>query len=100
MRLMLESVVESGTGTLAAIDGYPVGGKTGTTRRFVEGVGYTEDFVVSFIGMAPIEDPELVVAVVIDAPQLDAAGGLAAAPVFAEVMEKALQQMGVGPDGG
>lgn len=100
MRLMLESVVESGTGTLAAIDGYSVGGKTGTTRRFVEGVGYTEDFVVSFIGMAPIEDPELVVAVVIDAPQLDAAGGLAAAPVFAEVMEKALQQMGVGPDGG
>lgn len=99
MRVLLQSVVESGTGRRAAIEGYSVGGKTGTTRRFVEGEGYTDEFVVSFIGMAPIDDPELVVAVVIDAPEVDQAGGLAAAPVFAEVMEKALHQMGIGPDG-
>ncbi len=99
MRLLLQSVVESGTGARAAIEGYSVGGKTGTTRRFVQGEGYTDDVVASFIGMAPIDDPKLVIAVVIDAPQVDASGGRAAAPVFAEVMEKALQQMGIGPYG-
>ncbi len=99
LRILLRDVVEEGTGTRAAVDGYSVGGKTGTTRRFVEGQGYTDQVIASFIGMAPIDDPELVVAVVLDAPAPEyAAGGLAAAPVFAEVIEGALQQMGVGPD--
>ncbi|MDH3500166.1 MAG: penicillin-binding protein 2 [Acidimicrobiia bacterium] len=99
MRVMLRSVVEEGTGTRAAVEGYSVGGKTGTTRRFVEGTGYTDQVVASFIGMAPIDDPQLVVAVVLDAPgQGFESGGIAAAPVFAQVIEGALQQMGVGPD--
>ena len=99
MRVMLRKVVEQGTGTQAEVDGYTVGGKTGTTRRFVEGQGYTDQVVASFIGMAPIDDPELVVAVVIDAPgEGFEAGGSAAAPVFADVIEAALQQMGVRPD--
>lgn len=99
VRVMLRSVVEEGTGTRAAVDGYSVGGKTGTTRRFVEGEGYTDQVLASFIGMAPIEDPELVVGVLLDAPAPEfGSGGLAAAPVFADVIEGALQQMGVGPD--
>ncbi len=99
MRLMLKAVVEDGTGTLAAVDGYTVGGKTGTTRKFdFAAASYTEQVVVSFIGMAPIEDPKLVVAVVIDSPQQGVTGGEAAAPVFAEVMRKALHQMGISPD--
>ena len=99
LRLMLKAVVENGTGTRAAVDGYAVGGKTGTTRKFdFAAAAYTEEVVVSFIGMAPIEDPRLVVAVVIDSPQNGITGGEAAAPVFAEVMEKALHQMGVSPD--
>jgi cell division protein FtsI (penicillin-binding protein 3) len=100
VRLLLQSVVESddGTGRQAAVPGYSVGGKTGTTRRFVEGEGYTGDFVASFIGMAPIEDPEIVVAVVVDAPFSDNTGGRAAAPAFAEIVERTLHQMGVAPD--
>lgn len=100
VRLLLQSVVESddGTGRQAAVPGYSVGGKTGTTRRFVEGEGYTGDFVASFIGIAPIDDPEIVVAVVVDAPYSDNTGGRAAAPAFAEIVERTLHQMGVAPD--
>lgn len=100
VRLLLQSVVESddGTGQQARVPGYSVGGKTGTTRRFVEGEGYTGDFVASFIGMAPIGNPEIVVAVVVDAPYSDNTGGRAAAPAFAEIVERTLHQMGVSPD--
>jgi cell division protein FtsI (penicillin-binding protein 3) len=100
MRLLLQSVVESedGTGGQARVPGYSVGGKTGTTRRFVEGEGYTGDFVASFVGMAPIENPQIVVAVVVDAPYQDNTGGRAAAPAFAEIVERTLHQMGVAPD--
>lgn len=100
MLSMLRNVVESeqGTGGRAAVDGYSVGGKTGTSRRFVEGEGYTGDFVASFIGVAPIDDPRIVVAVVVDAPFSDNTGGRAAAPAFAEIVERTLHQMGVAPD--
>ncbi|HSG79488.1 MAG TPA: penicillin-binding protein 2 [Acidimicrobiia bacterium] len=101
LRIMLEAVVEEGTGGLASVPGYRVGGKTGTTRKFIAETGaYSEDDVVaSFVGMAPIEDPQIIVAVVLDTPQEDASGGKGAAPVFAEVMRAALNQLGVPPDG-
>jgi cell division protein FtsI (penicillin-binding protein 3) len=101
MRIMLEAVVERGTGSAAAVPGYRVGGKTGTTEKYVETLqAYSEDDVVaSFIGMAPIDDPKVVIAVVLDAPVEYASGGSGAAPVFAEVMLAALHQMGVAPSG-
>jgi cell division protein FtsI (penicillin-binding protein 3) len=101
MRIMLEAVVERGTGSAAAVPGYRVGGKTGTTEKYVESLqAYSEDEVVaSFIGMAPIDDPKVVVAVVLDGPVEDASGGRGAAPVFAEVMLAALHQVGVAPGG-
>lgn len=101
MRSMLAAVVEGGTGSAAVVDGYRVGGKTGTTEKYViEEQSYSsEDVVASFIGMAPIDDPRVVIAVVLDAPQRDASGGKAAAPVFAEVMRAALHQLGVSPSG-
>jgi cell division protein FtsI (penicillin-binding protein 3) len=100
MRLMLEAVVDEGTGSLAAVEGYRVGGKTGTTKKYLSESGeYSdEDVVASFIGMAPIEQPRVVVAVVLDAPQEDASGGSGAAPVFAAVTQAALYQLGVAPD--
>ncbi len=100
LRLMLEAVVDSGTGSLAAVPGYRVGGKTGTTEKYDEAAGdYTEDDVVaSFIGIAPIESPRIVVAVVLDSPIEDASGGRGAAPVFADVALAALHQLGVPPD--
>lgn len=101
MRVMLEAVVEEGTGSLAAVEGYRVGGKTGTTKKFLSESGeYSdEDVIASFIGMAPIEQPRVVVAVVLDAPREDASGGSGAAPVFAAVTQAALYQLGVAPDG-
>jgi cell division protein FtsI (penicillin-binding protein 3) len=100
MRLMLEAVVDRGTGALASTTGYRVGGKTGTTEKYLSETGsYSEeDVVASFIGIAPIDDPRVVVAVVLDSPVTDASGGKGAAPVFAEVVLAALHQLGVPPD--
>jgi cell division protein FtsI (penicillin-binding protein 3) len=101
MRELLASVVEDGTGHAGAVEGYRVGGKTGTANKLNEdGTAYTEETRASFVGMAPINDPEVVVAVVVDAPDYDfRTGGLSAAPVFSEIMEQALHRLGVSPDG-
>lgn len=100
MRALLASVVEKGTGQSAAVDGYRVGGKTGTANKLGDDGRYTEVTRASFVGMAPINDPKIVVAVLIDAPAFEyRTGGLAAGPVFAEVMEQALHRLGVTPDG-
>jgi cell division protein FtsI (penicillin-binding protein 3) len=101
MRELLASVVEDGTGHAGAVEGYRVGGKTGTANKLSEdGTSYTDETRASFVGMAPINDPEVVVAVVVDAPDYDfRTGGLSAAPVFSEIMEQALHRLGVSPDG-
>ncbi|WP_395535669.1 penicillin-binding transpeptidase domain-containing protein [Oceanimonas smirnovii] len=96
---MLESVVNpGGTATRAAIPGYRVGGKTGTSRKAVAG-GYGSDYVGLFAGVAPLSNPRLAMVVVINEPQGDQYyGGLVAAPVFAEVMSGALQLLNIRPD--
>lgn len=107
MRRLLRGVVERGTGYRAAIDGYTVAGKTGTSDKFlVDEARYSDEVsIASFIGMAPADTPSVVVAVVLDSPQgaLDDGtelkfGGASAAPVFAAVTEAALHQRGVTPD--
>jgi cell division protein FtsI (penicillin-binding protein 3) len=100
MRSLLLSVVESdrGTGRNAVVDGYLVGGKTGTSRVFDDGAYQEDRFMASFSGMAPIDDPRLVVAVLMEEPIEGYYGGQAAAPVFSEVMLKALHALGVEPD--
>jgi cell division protein FtsI/penicillin-binding protein 2 len=100
MRELLASVVEQGTGGKAAVPGYRVGGKTGTANKLGADGLYTDQTRASFVGMAPIDDPKVVVAVVVDSPAYKfRTGNLAAAPVFAEVMEQALHRLGVTPDG-
>ncbi len=100
MRLLLHSVVEGegGTGANARVEGYDIGGKTGTTRKWENGSYSETSWIASFIGMAPIDDPQLVVAVVVDSPVYGHYGGEAAAPAFAEVMEQALHQLGIAPN--
>ncbi len=108
MRSMLGRVIdaEDGTGRRAQMSDYTAGGKTGTTEKFdVEKGEYSEETMASFIGMAPLDDPRIVVVVVLDAPTgtLEdgsdlALGGASAAPVFAEVTQNALHQLGVAPD--
>jgi len=100
MRELLASVIEEGTGRNASVDGYRVGGKTGTANKLGADGRYTDETRASFVGMAPINDPEVVVAVVVDGPSSEyRTGGSAAAPVFAEIMEQALHRLGVSPDG-
>jgi cell division protein FtsI (penicillin-binding protein 3) len=106
LRAMLGQVIEIGTGSRAALTDYTAGGKTGTSQKFdVEAGIYSVDTYASFIGMAPLNDPRVVVAVVLDSPygSLDDGvslrlGGASAAPVFAEVAQNALHQLGVAPD--
>ena len=96
---MMETVVEKGgTGDKAYIDGYRVAGKTGTSRKAIAG-GYGDDYVALFAGVAPVSNPRFALAVVIDSPSGDRYyGGVIAAPVFAEVMERTLQMLNVAPD--
>ncbi len=96
LRKMLEGVVENGA-KKALVDGYRVGGKTGTSIKAVAG-GYGNDYVGLFAGMAPIDNPEVVVVVVINEPGGDLYhGGDVAAPVFSRVMKGALQVLNVAP---
>ena len=75
-----------------------MGGKTGTANKLEDG-RYTDVTRASFVGLAPIDDPKIVVAVLIDSPDPDfRTGGQSAAPVFAEVMRQALPRLGVAPD--
>lgn len=96
---MLERVtLPGGTGTKAAVPGYRVGGKTGTSRVAVAG-GYGDDYVGLFAGYAPISNPRFAMVVVINEPQGDAYyGGSVAGPAFSEVMSGALQLFNVPPD--
>lgn len=99
VRGMLETVVgEGGTAPKAAVPGYRVGGKTGTAYK-LEGGRYTRKYVSSFVGVAPISDPRLVVAVMVDEPGGDQHfGGDVAAPVFSQIAGATLRWMGVRPD--
>lgn len=100
VRGMLESVVSAeGTGTQAAIDGYRVGGKTGTVHRS-SSAGYAEDrYSAVFAGLAPLSSPRLAMVVVVHDPMLgEYHGGSVAAPVFGKVMSGALRLMNVAPD--
>jgi cell division protein FtsI (penicillin-binding protein 3) len=97
MRKMLENVVTNGTAEVAAIPGYRVGAKTGTAERVVNGrySGYT----ASFIGLAPADEPELVVQVALQDPKNGRYGSVLAGPVFNTVMTYALQEMKIPPSG-
>jgi cell division protein FtsI (penicillin-binding protein 3) len=99
MRQMMEGVVvEGGTAVKAAVPGYRVAGKTGTAQRAVQG-GY-RGYTASFIGMAPAEDPALVIAVFLQDPIRGHYGGDIAAPVFRELMTYALAHRSVTPSTG
>ena len=100
VRLMLETVLgEGGTAPSARVPGYRVGGKTGTAQRFDPRCSCYRGYTMSFIGMAPVDDPRVVVAVALQLPKSGAGGGSTGGPVFKEVMSFALQSMRVPPTG-
>ncbi len=95
---MMERVVEpGGTGRRAAVPGYPVAGKTGTSEK-VDPLTRTyspDKRIASFAGFVPADEPRLVVVVVVDEPQGVKYGGVVAAPIFARIAEEALRYLGV-----
>jgi cell division protein FtsI (penicillin-binding protein 3) len=99
VRHMLEMVVQpGGTAPKAQIPGYRVAGKTGTAHK-LDGRVYGDKYVSSFVGFAPVSNPRLIVAVMLDEPGAGQYyGGTVAAPVFANVMGAALRLLGVAPD--
>ena len=86
-----------GTAPLAAVDGYRVAGKTSTADRYDPNLGRYSGVTAGFVGFAPADDPELVVAVAIQKPTRGKWGGSLAGPVFSEVMRYALTSRGVPP---
>ncbi len=96
---MMEQVVTGGTGSRAAVPGYRVAGKTGTTRKFSTG-GYSDDrYTAIFAGIAPVSNPRLAVVVVIDEPAAGKYyGGDVAAPVFSRIVGDAVRILAIPPD--
>ncbi len=97
---ILTKVVESGTGIQARVPGYTVAGKTGTAQKMDPKTRkYSNtDYVSSFCGFLPANNPELVCLVVLDKPRKDYWGGSTAAPIFARIMSRAVQVMGLPPE--
>ncbi|GIQ64131.1 stage V sporulation protein D [Paenibacillus cisolokensis] len=99
----LEQVVSDqkiGTGRNAYIEGYRIAGKTGTAQKWDNAKrGYSNDkYVVSFIGYAPVENPKVLLYVLLDEPDVPyAGGGSVAAPIFKSIMQKTLRYLGIPP---
>jgi cell division protein FtsI (penicillin-binding protein 3) len=100
MRKMMEGVVLFGTGKQAQLNGYSSGGKTGTAQK-IDPATHTYSktmHIASFAGFAPVNNPVIAVAVVIDSPRGAYYGAEVSAPVFAEVAQQALEYLGVQHD--
>ncbi|MEA1960626.1 MAG: stage V sporulation protein D [Bacillota bacterium] len=95
--LIMEGEVTDGTGKNGYIEGYRVGGKTGTAQKIAPSGGYlASEYVVSFMAVAPVNDPRLVCLVVVDAPQgYPYYGGWVAAPVVREILKDSLRYLEV-----
>jgi len=97
VREALESVVAQGTGGNAFIDGYRVGGKTGTAQKVVNGRYSPNEHIVSFVGFAPADDPQIIVYLAVDNPQGIQFGGVVAAPIVRNILDDSLQYLGIPP---
>ncbi|MDK2809920.1 MAG: hypothetical protein PWR27_629 [Petroclostridium sp.] len=95
LRGILETVVSEGTGKNAYIKGYRVAGKTGTSEKLPRG---SSNYIASFIGFAPADDPKVVVLVILDEPKGEAYyGGVIAAPVVGRILDDTLRYLEVEP---
>jgi cell division protein FtsI/penicillin-binding protein 2 len=102
MRKMLQKVVVSGTGVKAQVSGYSVAGKTGTAWKYDDKLKKINEnkYVSSFVGFAPADNPSVVIVVVLDEPRGEYRdGGHVSAPIFREIAEQILPELGIKPDG-
>jgi len=95
---LMESVVKAG-GENSKIDGYRLAGKSGTAQKASNGVYQSGAYIGSYVAVAPVEDPQLVVLTIIDEPRTGSYyGGVVAAPVVRDIMSYSLRYLGVNPD--
>jgi cell division protein FtsI (penicillin-binding protein 3) len=100
MRKMMEGVVLEGSGRPAALDGYSAAGKTGTAQK-IDPISHTYSHtkhVASFVGFAPVNNPAISVAIIIDSPNGAQYGTAVSAPIFKEVAQEVLEYLGVPHD--
>ena len=97
MCYIMESVVSEGGGGKAKVDGYRVGGKTGTAQK-AEGGGYSDETYSSFIGMAPMNDPKVAILLVVDNPKGIKYGSVTAAPGAQKILAQTLRYLNVEPE--
>jgi len=97
MRYVLENVGARGGGRGAFIDGFRVGGKTGTAQKPEEGGGYKpNEYILSFVGVAPMDDPQVIIYVAVDNPKNTIQyGGVVAAPIAGNILAEVLPHLGV-----
>lgn len=100
VREIMVSVVESGTGSGAKVPGFSVAGKTGTAQIFDAETGtYSEtEFIASFVGFIPSEEPRLAILVVVDRPRTNFYGGSVAAPAFSKIAEDTMRYLKIYPE--
>lgn len=99
VRSALESVVANGSGRAAFRDGLRIGGKTGTAQKVVDGRYKDGEYIVSFIGFAPADNPEVVVYVAIDSPKAATVfGSTIAAPIVGQIIEDIAPTVGIEVD--
>ena len=96
MKLIMEAVVAEGGGATAKVPGYRIGGKTGTANK-AEGGGYSAETFSSFIGMAPMDDPQIAILMIVDNPKGVKFGSQTAAPGVRIVLEEALRYLNIQP---
>ena len=100
VRQAMERVITEGTAKRAYVGGYRVGGKTGTAQKVDPRThAYSNRYMANFEGLAPIDDPNIAVVIMVDDPRIAHSGGLVAAPVFAEIATHVLPYRGVFPKG-
>jgi stage V sporulation protein D (sporulation-specific penicillin-binding protein) len=93
MKEYLQGVVEEGTGTRAAVEGYTIGGKTGTAEKLPRGNG---QYILSFIGFSPVENPQIMLYVIVDAPHVESQSTSGAgALLFHDIMSDLLPYMNI-----
>lgn len=96
VRYALESVVAKGTGRNAYVEGYRVGGKTGTAQKVNNGAYMEGNYILSFIGFLPSNDPEVIVYVAIDNPKgVIQYGGTVSAPIVKNIMKSAIESLNI-----
>jgi stage V sporulation protein D (sporulation-specific penicillin-binding protein) len=97
VRKMMELVVLEGTGKKALASGYRCAGKTGTTRKMIEGKGYGQDVICSFVGFFPADSPTVAAIIVIDEPKRNKWASQTAAPLFSELVKTVALHMNIPP---